>query len=40
MFGLTGSSVTNAAIGVGATRTTWAQIRGYLNGNCGTNFAP
>jgi hypothetical protein len=24
----------------GSTRTTWAQIRTYLNGNCGTNFAP
>jgi hypothetical protein len=39
MLGLTGSSVTNAAISAGATRKTWAQIREYLNGNCGANFA-
>jgi predicted outer membrane repeat protein len=39
MFGMTGTSVTNAAIGNGATRTTWAQIQPYLNGNCGTSFA-
>ena len=36
---VTGTSVTNNAIGAGATRNTWAQIRAYLNGNCGTNFA-
>ena len=40
MLGMTGSSVTNAATGSGATRTTWAQIQPYLNGNCGTSFAP
>jgi hypothetical protein len=40
LFGLTGSSVTNNAIGANATRTTWEQIRPYLNGNCGTNFGP
>jgi hypothetical protein len=40
MFGLTGTPVTNGAIGSGATRTTWAQIRPYLNGNCGTSFGP
>jgi hypothetical protein len=38
MFGLTGTSVTNNAIGIGATRSTWAQIRAHLNGNCGANF--
>ena len=40
MFGLTGTSVTGGAVGGGATRATWAQIRPYLNGNCGTSFAP
>ena len=41
LFGLTGTAVTNAAIGDGTpTRTTWAQIQPYLNGNCGGSFAP
>jgi hypothetical protein len=40
MFGLTGTTATNNAIGVGATRTKWATIRPYLNGSCGTTFAP
>ena len=40
MFGLTGTTVTTGAVGANATRSTWAQIRTYLNGNCGTNFAP
>jgi hypothetical protein len=41
MFGLTGTAVTNGAIGGGTpTRTTWTQIQPYLNANCGTNFAP
>ena len=40
MFGLTGTAVTNAAVGSGATRQTWAAIQPYLNGNCGTSFAP
>ena len=39
-FGLKGTAVTTGAIGAGATRTTWAQIRVYLNANCGTNFLP
>ena len=39
-FGLKGTAVTNNAIGAGATRTTWEQIRVYLNANCGTNFLP
>lgn len=37
-FGLSGTSVTNGALGAGATRTTWAEIRVYLNSNCGTSF--
>ena len=40
MFGLTGTAVTNGAIGSGATRTTWAQIRAFVNASCATNFAP
>jgi hypothetical protein len=40
MFGLTGTAVTNGAIGGGAARSTWAQIQPFLNGSCGTNFAP
>ena len=37
-FGLTGASVTQNALGAGATRTTWPEIRVFLNANCGTNF--
>jgi hypothetical protein len=40
MFGLTGSSVTNNAVGSGAKRATWDSVRSYLNGDCGANFAP
>jgi hypothetical protein len=40
MFGLTGTSVTTSAVGGGATRTTWATIRPYLNNICGGAFAP
>ena len=40
MFGLTGASVTNGAVAPGAPRSTWADVRGYMNANCGTNFAP
>jgi hypothetical protein len=40
MFGLTGTAVTNGAIGPEAGRPTWTQIQPYLNTNCGTNFAP
>jgi len=39
MLGLTGTNVTDNALGANPTRSTWAQIRPYLNGNCGTNFA-
>ena len=40
MFGMTGTSVTTAALGANATRTTWQAIRGFLNANCGSSFAP
>ncbi len=40
-FGLTGTAVTNGAVGGGSpSRTTWAQIQPYLNANCGVTFAP
>jgi hypothetical protein len=39
MFGLTGTAVTNGAVGGGATRSTWAQLQPYLNGSCGASFA-
>ena len=39
-FGLTGAAVTQNALGAGATRTQWSDIRLYLNSNCGTNFGP
>ena len=42
MFGLTGTQVTNNALGTNpaATRNTWAAIRTYLNATCGSNFGP
>ena len=41
MFGLTGTAVTNGAIGTGTpTRPTWDKIQPYLNGSCGANFSP
>ncbi|MBK7472176.1 MAG: hypothetical protein IPI73_17755 [Betaproteobacteria bacterium] len=40
MFGLTGTSATNGAIHAAATRTTWPQIRSFLNANCRMNVAP
>lgn len=40
LFGLTGTSVTNGALGVGATRTDWEKLRTFMNDRCGTNFAP
>jgi len=41
MFGLTGTAVTNGAIGGGSpTRTTWDQIQPHLNGNCAASFSP
>lgn len=38
LFGLTGGSVTNNAIGANAARSTWIEIRAFLNSNCGSNF--
>ena len=40
MMGLTGAAVTNNAIGAGATRTSWAQIRLYLNQQFVANYLP
>jgi hypothetical protein len=40
LFGLTGASVTNGAVGSGAARTNWSQIGPYINTNCGTSFGP
>ena len=40
LFGLTGTAVTNNAIGDNnPTRSDWTAIRTYLNINCGSNFA-
>jgi hypothetical protein len=40
MLGLTGTAVTNNAIGAGATRTSWAQIRRDLNQQFVANYLP
>lgn len=40
LFGLTGTSVTNGALGALPARATWNEIRAHLNQNCGTAFAP
>lgn len=40
MLGLTGPDVTSGATAVGAPRAEWADIRDYLNTNCGTSIAP
>ena len=41
LAGLSGTSVTNGAIGAGATRTNWQQIREYLTQVCKvTGLAP
>jgi hypothetical protein len=40
LFGLTGTAVTNGAVGASATRPNWTAIRNYLNANCGSSFAP
>jgi hypothetical protein len=37
-FGLTGTAVTNGAIGPGAIRTTWADIRHHMNMYCGMTW--
>ena len=40
MMGLTGTAATNNAIGTGATRTSWEQIRLYLNQQFVANYLP
>jgi hypothetical protein len=40
MFGLTGTAATSNAIGQGAGRSNWNEIRAFLNANCATNFPP
>ena len=40
MLGLTGTSATAGVLGASPTRPDWSAIRGYLNANCGTSFAP
>jgi hypothetical protein len=41
LAGLSGTSVTQGALGAGATRTSWTEIRAYLELNCGvTGLAP
>jgi hypothetical protein len=41
MFGLTGTAVTDGALGVGTkTRPTWDKIQQHLNSNCGASFLP
>jgi hypothetical protein len=40
MMGLTGTAATNNAIGAGATRTSWAQIRLYINQQFAANYLP
>jgi len=39
MLGLTGTAVTDFALGANPTRQDWTAIRNFLNGNCGTSFA-
>ncbi len=41
LAGLSGTAVTNGALGAGAKRTTWAEIRAYLEQACKvTGLAP
>ena len=40
LLGMTGSAVTNNAVALTATRTSWDDIRAYMNTNCGTSFLP
>jgi CHRD domain len=40
MLGLTGTAVTDGAIGTNALRTSWADIRSFLNTRCGAGFLP
>lgn len=38
LLGMTGTAVTNGAVSGSATRTSWADIRDYLNTTCGASF--
>jgi hypothetical protein len=40
MMGRTGAAVTAGAVGSGASRLAWEDIRVYLNANCGTSYLP
>ncbi|MEO7761013.1 MAG: SBBP repeat-containing protein [Casimicrobiaceae bacterium] len=40
MLGMTGTAVTNGALGADAKRNDWGKLVAYLNGNCGAAFAP
>jgi hypothetical protein len=40
LLGMTGSAVTTNTIGQAATRTSWDDIRAYLNTTCGASFLP
>ena len=38
LFGLTGTSVTANAVGANAARSSWTDIKAYLNNNCGATI--
>jgi len=40
LSGLTGAAVVSGAVGPSASRTSWTQVRNYLNTKCGGTFAP
>jgi hypothetical protein len=40
LLGMTGSPVTTNALALTATRTSWEDIRAYLNTTCGASFLP
>lgn len=40
LLGMTGSAVTTNTVGQAATRTSWDDIRAYLNTTCGASFLP
>jgi len=40
LSGLNGTAVVHAAVGPSALRTSWTQVRDYLNTRCGGAFAP
>ena len=40
LFGLTGTTVTNGAVGNNAIRLGWSDISAYFNTNCGASFSP